>query len=125
MDIKVNEYVRTKFGYIAKLESIYISEYTGETIYECDSTVYMDYGDPVRYFEGKDELGKFVVKHSFDIIDLIEYGDYINEEFVGSVDYEKKTVEIGEGWTVKHNEIENVVTKETFDSIKYEVIKWI
>lgn len=45
----------------------------------------------------------------------------MNKEFVGSVDYENKTVEIGEGWTVMQDEIKSVVTKEAFESIKYEV----
>lgn len=61
-----------------------------------------------------------IAKHSYNIIDLIEVGDYVNGELVASVD--EKSVEIGEGWHVKPEDIKSIVTHESFNSIKYEVI---
>ena len=124
MDIRVGEYVRTKFGYIAKIESIYVSEYTGETMYECDSTVYMDYGDPVRYFEGKDELEKFVVKHSEFIWELIEKGDYVNGHKVEEIwENEYRFGGCDYMFQVTGDKIKSIVTKELMKSVEYEVIK--
>lgn len=59
-------------------------------------------------------------KHSQNIIDLIEVGDYVNGELVASVSEE--SVEIGEGWHVKAKDIKSIVTHQQFNSIKYEVI---
>lgn len=60
MDIEVNEYVRTKDGKIDKLinSNFYMSIYV-----ECEKGLY---------------LIENIVKHSKQLIDLIEVGDYVN-----------------------------------------------
>ena len=122
MEIKVGEYIRTKEGYIAKLENIYFGKYINETIYECDSTVYTDHGDPTRDFNGKDELEFFVEKHSEFIWELIKKGDYVNGHKVeeiwedgfrfGGCDYM---------FQVTGYDIKSIVTREMFESIEYKV----
>lgn len=63
-EIQVGEYVRTKYGYIAKVTEIgHITWF--------DSTVFVVSGIP-RYEMNKEEIGNVIVKHSFNIIDLIE-----------------------------------------------------
>lgn len=73
-------------------------------------------------------------KHSSNIIDLIEVGDYVNGELVLATD--NRANDEGEKviltanydeWTdngvVSNKYIKEVVTKEQFNSIKYEVKK--
>lgn len=60
-----------------------------------------------------------IIKHSKNIIDLIEIGDYVNYESVGSVD--EKEMEIGEGWTVKEKDIKNILTKEQYAANSYKL----
>lgn len=64
MEICLNEYIRTKNGKIDKVinDNYYISEYI-----ECEKGIV-----------DKENI----VKHSFNIIDLIEEGDYVNEQKV-------------------------------------------
>lgn len=74
-DICVGDYVRTKQGYIAKIERI------TDLYYMCDSIVYMDgYGEEsdllpidMKLLDGTLIKGmEKVKKHSKNIIDLIE-----------------------------------------------------
>ena len=104
-EIKVGEYIRTKEDGICKLidkEKDADGEWAG----------YID-----RPFWLRENN---IVKHSPNIIDLIEVGDYVNGELVASVSEE--SVEIGEGWHVQVKNIKSIVTHEQFNSIKYEVI---
>ena len=81
-DIKVGEYVRTKTGYIAKVRNIICKGY------------------PIKSLEGyiicDDEDGTILnpeeVKHSFNLIDLIEVGDYVNGRLVLAVDYKRQNI---------------------------------
>ena len=78
-EIKEGEYIRTKQGYIAKVEDI------GENIIMCDSDIYSDYEiAPVLVGEQM----KLITKHSFNIIDLIEVNDYVNGNLVLDIDVE-------------------------------------
>ncbi len=70
------------------------------------------------------------VEASHNIIDLIKIGDYVNGFKVTGLDYQYTTKvhklscnnEYGqEGILIIPSEIRNVVTKEQFDSMKYEV----
>ena len=117
-EIKVGEYVRTKNGIVAKIKDIEFDiSYRitdGKTIY---NNWVEDYGGT---FVEKEEI----VKHSPNIIDLIEEGDYVNGYKVDEVrdnafgimvfadDYQKEMYE---------NHIKTIVTKEYFKSGEYEV----
>lgn len=63
---------------------------------------------------------KNVVKASFNIIDLIEAGDYVNGYEVEFIDKENKMI-ICYTATFEEKEIETVVTKEQFEQMKYKV----
>ena len=109
IEVEVGEYVRTKDGMITKALS--------------DDGLFLDIDK--RYFDEQyHSMRKFITheqitKHSPNIIDLIEVGDYVNGELVASVSEE--SVEIGEGWHVKAKDIKSIVTRQQFNSIKYEV----
>lgn len=70
--------------------------------------------------------GSYVEKEpSYDIINLIEVGDYVNGLEVMSISYFKdgrRYIEFDDGkYLCKNYQIESIVTKAQFESIKYEV----
>lgn len=123
-EIKVGEYCRTEYG-ICKLES-----------YRESGALYFDKlheelwsGD----FQGvlyPCDIEDTIIKHSPNIIDLIEVGDYVNGERVIYIDnltgslrqYNVAGEDIEETCGHWQEDIESVVTHEQFNSIKYEVI---
>lgn len=83
--------------------------------------VFDDLEDMENYIQNK------IVKHSFNIIDLIEKDDYINGCRVYEVEEQGVTTyqqtecsDIDYNWIHK-SEIKDIVTKEQFNFIKYEV----
>ena len=120
--IEVGEYVRTKKGVVGKfkkyLKSIY---FEGQDI---------ELENCIIYLEDEDE----VVKHSKNIIDLIEVGDYIQLEDRGerfyevTTDYQGKLAIIDIGWNeyeeideTYNQDIKSIVTSEQFKSIEYRL----
>ena len=110
-EIKVGEYVRSEIGSFGKVTRIE----DGKFLYE-DKTL-------ITW------IGK-VKKHSPNIIDLIEVGDYVNGEKVIYIDnltgslrqYNVAGEDIEKDCGHWQEDIESVVTHEQFNSIKYEVI---
>lgn len=82
---------------------------------------------------------KEYVKASYNPIDLIEVGDYVNGECVTDIDLtyfngtdrlekpKRVGVIVGNGemfkfsYHIKNEDIKSIVTKEQFDSMKYEI----
>lgn len=118
-EIKVNEFVRTKYGEIAK-----VIEYKDEIVFDKEIKFYGMY----RGYICEDELD-FIVKHSPNLIDLICEGDYVNgkeviEVFSDSVfvlAYNIKSADNIE--QIYINQIKKIVTHEQFESISYKVTK--
>ena len=108
-EIKVGEYVRTANGQIAKLIE--------PTVYE------MANGECIEWLEN-------ITKHSFNIIDLIEIGDYVNGYKVICVTLDPapsgKCVDIDcdkpsyESYLFEE-QIYSIVTKEQFAQIEYRL----
>ena len=115
-EIRINEYIRTKKGKIAKVKTIYSEE---DRIKMKNFSVKKE-----TLINGTIKIPD-IVNHSFNIIDLIEVGDYVNGKLIHHTDIRKNSAYIyyGNGKTFVDYQIENVVTKEQFESIKYEVIK--
>ncbi|MEE0929557.1 MAG: hypothetical protein UIM53_00995 [Acutalibacteraceae bacterium] len=118
MEIKVNDYVRCKNGRIAKIKAI-----ENNFIY-FDGEIYRQNGTPM--FECETCFSDFIVKHSKNIIDLIECGDYVNGCKVISIlnGFVEGTMEIkllnGDIIYRHHLEdIKSIVTKELFSSLEY------
>ena len=61
-----------------------------------------------------------IIKHSFNIIDLIEVGDYVNGEVVIGT-WNGNRIETHRS-NFHEDNIKSIVTHEQFNSIKYEVI---
>ena len=112
-EIEVNEYVRTRDGKFYQ----YIRD------------------ENELYFSGKDYFEPYlenIVKHSKQLIDLIEVGDYVNGRevkhiamFEGFPDYPKlifvdETHLIPDD-TCENDEIQTILTKEQYEQNSYKV----
>lgn len=112
--LKNGEFVRTKKGSIDKLK--FYGIYT-----------------ELVYFENNKGMTcvtkNEIANHSFDIIDLIEEGDYVNGKrviYVASIenkdDEEELCVFVEETQDcIEAKDIKSIVTKEQFESMKYVV----
>lgn len=129
MKIEVGEYIRTKQGDISKVryvdeEYIFLKDcvWSKNDLYEKIDVLYFD-----------DEE---IAKHSKNIIDLIEVGDYINGNRVekskygrlyisfnyygGDIDLQCETYTL---WIkdLINNDIHSIVTKEQFNNMEYRL----
>ena len=113
--IKVGDYVRTKDGEITRIVDTNMF----------DKTIYKDIQGVKYYLED-------IVKHSPNIINLIEVGDYVNGNKVFATDNRindngEKVIltENYDEWTdngvISNKDIKSIVTKEQFKSVSYEV----
>ena len=119
-EIKVNEYIRTEYGEIAK-----VIEYKNEIVFDKEIKFYGMY----RGYICEDELN-FIVKHSPNLIDIIQCGDYVNgKEVIMDLQKSKEWYKSKDDfitckdYTFEEKEIKEVVTKEQFESISYKVTK--
>lgn len=118
--IEVGEYVRTKDGYIDKVKKIIEpDEYMTERYYCCETIMASSY---------KSEI----VKHSKQLIDLIEVGDYVNGRevkhiamFEGFPDYPKlifvDETHLIPSDTCENDEIKTILTRESYMANCYKV----
>ena len=122
-DIKVGEYVR-----LARNQGINKVVEIGDDYYILDEYYADKYGDGTCYlykYEANDEI----LKHSPNLIDLIEVGDYVNGDKIVSVhpyswDENLESITIIEGATkgeIVEEDIKDIVTYEQFESMKYIV----
>ena len=106
-EIKVGEYIRNKFGQILKIDGP-------------RDMGYIEEGNP--YFRQQ------IAKHSPNIIDLIEIGDYVNGSKVIDIAQGKIKAAYIESQEQKfalipivEKQIKSIVTKEQFASMEYKV----
>lgn len=125
MKLEVGMYVRSKIsgliGKIANIEEL-INE-KGVLYYELEQKG-SDYGFCSTEIDS--------VKASFDIMDLIEAGDYVNKEYIIQVSktfgllfiettyYDEVSGEEKHKF-IKKEEIKSIVTKEQFEQMSYKV----
>lgn len=115
MKLEIGMYVRTKDGEIHKIKSI--------------NNEYIEYenGFGVPY-----ELKEYIVKASYNIIDILEVGDYVNGYKVSAIynpngdeivnitlimEYGYETINT----YIDDYSINSIVTKEQFENLKYKV----
>jgi hypothetical protein len=115
MKLEVGMYVRTKYGYIAK-----ITEANDRHIY-CDNAITKNWGEEfnILFSDAFEEM----VKASHNIIDLIEVGDYVNGVIVTTIT-PNKYIELDYGYNRKgcyEEDIKTIVTKERFEAMAYKV----
>lgn len=143
MELKEGMYCRTDKGYIFKINE-FIKHYTkGKRLYlkdkveenfwvignkQCEIIESIDSSIPPCYpsDEELDKIKEHIINVSYNIIDLIEVGDYVNGEKVDEVvnrdDF--KCVIYYYPYNEEYcgeNEIKSIVTKEQFEKMKYEV----
>jgi len=119
LELEAGMYVRTKEGYICKILKL-------NEPYQDDG--YLDFNDI-----GSPKIQeKNVVKASYNIIDLIEVGDYVNGNCVDRAKYRyagknfidfEDDVNADSGYVnaLLEEDIKTIVTKEQFNAMKYEV----
>lgn len=122
MKVEIGEYLRLDNGCIYKWES---NDY--EWIYEEDEQLV--YGNGANEYEWECDIKE----HSFNIIDLIEVGDYVNGQLVKHIAYFegveepiKKLIFADEYHLIptevcEQNEIKSIVTHEQFSQMEYKV----
>lgn len=121
---EVGEYVRTTNNGIKRIDIIFENKTVNKYGYECGS----DWdGKWYSYIKTTD-----IVKHSKNIIDLIETGDYVNGTKVNQIsepslanDY-KRLIYCNEceglyESVLSNNEIKSILTHEQFESIEYKI----
>lgn len=126
LELKENMYVRTKDGIIAKVD--YIDD---NTIF-FDKELYRIYGDSIDFLE-KDDLER-IIKASYNIIDILEEGDYVNGYKVtgiGGTYHGRKDIAIycdyqenektGKWIMIYDDEIKSVITYEQMEQMAYKV----
>ncbi len=162
MKLEVGMYIRTDKGFIAKVKEFkhhytkgtrLVDDYSVKEVVEnylsldgnqCRLIESIDYSIPPCYpsDEELDEIKSHILKASYNIIDILEEGDYVNgieiikiyekgDSFTGNHNYifKEKTIEVcNDNYeTIPHealfinNEIETIVTKEQFEQMVYKV----
>ena len=134
--IQLGEYIRTYDGIIGKVLE---DEDIGENGVYIDITFLDDYAAETNFVKYED-----IKKHSFNIIDLIEKGDYVNGFLIDYIDLDYKVpflrserpyregttwykdlIEKGKDYNMclhfKQEDIKSIVTKEQFKIVEYEV----
>lgn len=119
MKLKVGMYVRLGRNQgIAKIDE-YDEEYS---IYSLDKCIADEWGEETFKLNEKDIIGE----PSFNIIDLIEVGDYVNgNEVIQQYKPEGSYclwIKLLNGESICNSKnIKSIVTKEQFESLKYKV----
>lgn len=119
--IEVGEYVKTKEGRIAQIKSI---DYEAG-IYRFDRIIYInDFRMKEDVLYNNEMFKKLIVKHSKQLIDLIEVGDFVNGYKVISVDYDvmndtTECIELDLNSNYQYNfisirQIKTILTKEQY-----------
>lgn len=118
MELKPNMYVRTKNGYICKILRETYSKYLSrnkELCYEVDKPINTN----MELYVGD------ILKASRNIVDLLEVGDIITtNNLCGEVTHiegDKIYTTCYDGEFCYDYQIQSIVTKEIFESMKYEV----
>lgn len=113
MNIEVGEYVRTKDGIIAEC----IEEKQDRYVF---NKIVLEQGYYNNYIlKDIPERANFIIKHSKNIIDLVEVGDYINGKKI--IDISWGIIQTKGFECIEPKDIKTIVTKEQFNNIEYKV----
>ena len=130
-EIQAGEYVRTKKHGIFKVTELYEVEAKHYILNNDKYETYTIGGGAPRF-----DISKDIVRHSFNLIDLIEVGDYVNGEmvvkdkrgnlyccstYIGGVGI--TTIECYPTYVYEMDKdyIDTIVTHEQFKNIEYKV----
>ena len=121
MKLEPNMYIRTRFG-IRKIKNIKKDNGYGKPrvkVIELDRIL-----DTIFKFDYEFYTDEKVIKEckaSYNIIDLIQVGDYVNGWKVLYWTDGTKVVDDGYATNLDKISVKSIVTKEQFESMKYEV----
>lgn len=113
--IEIGEYVRTNKGNIGNVIDIFQGH--------CTAKYHIQFQGNVKV-KRQYLSTKTIVKHSKNIIDLIELYDYINGMIVFDIityDNGEKAIEISGGSLIEEEEIKDILTHEQFEQNCYTV----
>lgn len=115
MKLEVGMYVRHK----PLLSSKYVKINKIKEIEEKENCLYI-------WLEDKDLITeKYLIKASYNIIDILEIGDYVNGYYVEDVLKTFVNVAVGSNYfqspTIYEKDIKSIVTKEQFESMSYRI----
>lgn len=114
MEIEVGDFVRTKNNGIKRIDTIFENKTVNKYGYETGSDWDGKWYSHIKKTE--------IVKHSKNVIDLIEVGDYVNGKYVEEINqYEAGKFIITLLAIIHENDIKTIVTKEQFKSMEYKV----
>lgn len=102
--IEVNEYVRTRAGHIYKITNI---DENG-----------LIYWNKIQCGWSEQQLEDIIVKHSKQLIDLIECGDYVNGELITDK-WDTRISSIKSNFS--EEDIKTILTKESYMANCYKV----
>lgn len=124
-EIKVGEYVR-----LARCQGINkIIDIDEDGFLILDDNIADEYGDECCQISPQD-ADEEIVNHSFNIIDLIEIGDFVNGikvNDISNIQGLNKTIQkcllvnIGDGYDIINEEIKTVLTKEQYERDCYKI----
>lgn len=111
MELKEGMYVRLN-SFISKIHHINTSK-KGETYMQFIQPNGLNASMNVKIYDGK---------ASYNIIDLIEIGDYVNGMYVNYI-FTDSIFCVGEydHYVLKNKDIKSIVTKEQFESMEYNL----
>ena len=122
MKLEEGMYVRTDLGNIGKI----VEEYTHQNYkvsYPEPQEWVLDTGYILN--EAMMYQNEEIIKSSYNLIDLIEVGDYVNGFYVEDVKETFVNVATGSDYfqspTIYEEQIKSILTRELFESMKYEV----
>ena len=118
MEIKIGEYVRTKDGIIDK-------------IFKFDEILNEYWSEKGLVIDPENKIGthlKDILKHSFNIIDLIEVGDFVNENevidkylFNGEIPVLETTGDETNAKCMCESDIRTILTHEQYERNCYKI----
>jgi len=122
-NMEVGEYIRTIDGYIRKIDNVNTDKQK--------ITYYGKYILDMPYKNSQAVAEKKIKAHSFNIIDLIEEGDYVNGNIVYEVlddeiellsgKIRKKRIHFITGHLIDENEIKTILTHEQYEQNSYKI----
>lgn len=120
-EIEIGEYVKTKDGIIAQIKSI---DYEAG-IYRFDRIIYNnDFGMKEDVLYNNEMFKKVIVKHSKQLIDLIEVGDFVNGEEVIEIRKINEKIYLMTDYCPQNyikTDIKTILTKEQMEANCYKV----
>lgn len=114
--LEVGHFIRTIKG-IWRIEEI--TEDRTEIYFNCDTGLTISF---IKKDFTQEEMAQYY-KHSDNIIDLIEVGDYVNGNKIYKISFDSLglILETTTYFKLREKDIKSILTKEQFESISYKL----